>query len=773
MPAIGTGAIDDRPVEGYEARMTAGPAWPGISAATMDHYVALMNSYVAWCAPHINNLHAGRDDIRDWGQGDYFENAGVYEAADRVLRTGQAAEENATRAAKWTQNAANSIANTKKQIFDALEEAVQEIRQINLNTETTTEEKQAEIEAIVSRTRAENVARVVEGASRIGVPPVIDPPIFPFADPGPGNYPMPPSHPAQVTATGHGSTPAPQRPPPAVPGHNGTSPGTRDTPSGAGDKHEPSDGKHAGTRDTPSGSAEKHEPSDGKHAGTRDTGHEEHTGQGDSISPTANPGETAGTRDLPNVPPQPGPVSPVIPPGLQSPVSPLGSAGNAVPGRSAFPSTPISSLANPAAASSPSVSPAALGGGAPSVPPPAAAGPGAGPAAPVSPLTVAPPPQPVQIPAEAGPPAPHAAAPPPAAEPAAAGPPPAAGALGGGGTPSMLPPMMAGAPPASGAPAAAAAPMTPPSPPSSAPPPLPSTNAALVPITAQDAASRYAVKMTRNTYAEIGVEARILAKKLAFDSRDNPGVFWVVGGRNDADAGKTLIVANNIGLAWLPQKTGLDRDVVLHVHGDGQHIRWDVRREWVGDPLGAVLGFGRDDGKPVDVIAGLGEFLKLDQRTQTLQRLEMFSRTELPEHGGFTVGGRRRLAVVDPQLDAELPHMPVEALVSKLESAGTADWKPDSQRSQSLWGAIIDAAAKQESPRRNPPDDQAAQPLPVDDHIAAWCAFCADRLAAAEHNLRLNADNPDRAREEFANWAYWKWNLDQLAQENQLVSGRR
>jgi hypothetical protein len=714
---------DGRPMGGYGAAMTAGAAWPGVPDSTMTHYVSLMNSYVDWCGPHINNLHRAQQDIQDWGQGDYFDNAGVHDAAERVVRTGHVAKDAATEAAKWVSASAQTVANTKRQIIDAVNEAIDDIDSINSDTGLSAAEKQAQISQIVSTVHGENVTRVSQCAASIATMPRIDPPTFPFSDPGPGPvWGVSHNGATHVMQTGYGSNPLPQNPPPPAPkpGHGPGDAGKSglDQPYRAGDTPEPD----IGTRGTP--------------------GLDVPAGQ----------------------PPQPiGPYSPAMP----TPMSPLGSSGG-VPRPPSIPSSPVPPLTTtPAggAGSSPPVTPAALSQPLQAVSPtpivpPAAAGPGAGPVAPLTtPTPVAQPPIPETPPPLAA-----------AAAPAAAGPPSAPSVPGGapmGGMP-MLPPMMAGGP-MGGTPAAPPS-MTPPSPPVPAPnvpalPPAPAVNPVGVPITQSERGRLQVIRTSRNVFGEIAALSRQLAAWLTVVTRRaHPDILWCVGGRgDDGEHGQTLVVANNIGLTHLPPEVSFHLNLVEHVHAAGAQIEWGIRRWWVGDPIRAVIQFGqRTPGKPVSVVAGVPA---LFAGRGDVVGVHVEAVTETPDDLRYKPGGPvDRLTLVDESAAATATAATdVNALIAKLPEAG--DWsagrEPDPALSKALWGAVTSALAFQQAPV-----DQPEQRIPPGQHIAAWRAFCQQQAAASAHRLR-GATTLEAAARRYADWRYWTWNLDQLKLEDE------
>lgn len=746
MAAVGGVGGDDRPTGKYASLMTAGAAWPGVPAGTMEHYVSVMNSYVAWSEPHIQNLQAARQDIRDCFGGDYFENAGVHDAADRVLRTGHQVQDDATAAAKWTRDAASKIADTKSKIRDAVSQAQDDIDSIDQDTGLTAAEKEAKIAQKVSEVHAENVAKVTACAASINVMPMVEPLKSPFADPGPGNYTM-----ASGGTNGNvrpvyfqapiGQNPAPQTPngggnnnPFTDPSKNPQSP----PPNNDHPLTDPSQ-KPPGKNPNPKVDPAQHKP-DNPLTDPSQNPLDDNPLTDPSPPPGAPPGQTGPMPQMPMSPvsPMSSPGSGVRPPSLPStgmpPLSPATGAGGSTPVSPAAFNQPLAPLANnmPPAGSF--------------TPPPAAAST----AGPIAPMTPAP-----QVPETQAPPP---AAPPPAAAPAAAAPGPAPMS----GMP-MAPPMMAA--PLGGAPASP--------PPMSAPPPVPSppvapaaagpnVNASLLPLTANERVTRDIKKVTRDAYGEASSTTRSWAAALMAATKKRwPEMLWCVGGRRDPVNGSTVVVANNIGLGFMPAGIALKQDVVYHAFIDGAaEIDWVTRREWIGDPVRAVLEFGRRTaGEPVTILAGSPQLFA--GRDDLSGIPEVYPITEMPATG--PTGYRDRLMIIDEQLWEQLAALSVDVIrqdAGLTAASALSGWSPDSERTKALWQAVVSAAVFQSA------DATAGYRLPVDQHLEAWRAFCEDQVAVSEHRVRT-VEDPEKVRQWFADFHYWRWNLDQLAQEDQ------
>ena len=443
-------------------------------------------------------------------------------------------------------------------------------------------------------------------------------------------------------------------------------------------------------------------------------------------------------------------------------------AGGGVPKAPSVPSSPLSSLTNPASSlgsgAGSGASSGAGGGGqgvapaafdkplqaasssllnnapAPFTPPPAAASSGGSGGSP-APMTTPPPAAAVPQAAPLAGPAPAAAAP-------IAAPPPAGGVgtpMGGG----MLPPLMSS--PAGGGMGGSPPPMA-------APPPAPAAPAGpgagvsappVIPVTAAERVRANIARVTGNTHGRVASDARALCAALHAATKNRPEVMWCVGGRLDG----ALLVSNNIGLGWLPSNVKLPPpDGVLrvsrHVFGHDQ-VEWALRRDWVGHPVRAVRGYARATGDDVVVLACFEQ--AIDRQFDDINgvQLDLLSESQIPAVG--ILAGIDRLQVVNPVLAEEITTEGVAALVAKLPSAMgnsiTDDAIPDRAAADGLWLNVTTSTA-----------------VSVDAHLEAWTLFCVNQLAASAHNLRRATDDV-QARGLYADYAYWQWNLEQLSRE--------
>ncbi len=565
-----------------------------------------------------------------------------------------------------------------------------------------------------------------------------------------------------------GRTPAPQAPP-ATPSSVGdqsgsTSDGGRsatDDASGAQDAKGSEDAKGTegkGAVDTEEDLAK--DSAEGNSAGEKGA---------EAVDTSAPPSDVSTSTPEPlTAVDDPVPVSPSYQGGMpMSPTSPAGSGGG-MPKAPSMPSSPLSSLTNPASS---------LGSGAGSGASSGAGGGGQGvaPAAFDKPLQAASSsllnnapapftPPPAAASSSGGAPAPMTSPPPAAAMPQAAplaGPAPAAAApmsappaVGGAGTPmggGMLPPLMSS--PAGGGMGGSPASMA-------APPPAPAVPAApgagvsasappVIPVTAAERVRANIARVTGNTLGRVASDARALCAALHAATRNRPEVMWCVGGRLDG----VLVVSNNIGLGWLPSNVNLPPpDGVLrvsrHVFAHGGEVAWSMRRDWVGHPVRAVRGYARATGDDVVVLACFEQAIDRQFDDVNGVQLDLLSESQVPAVG--ILAGIDRLQVVNPVLAEKITSEGVASLVAKLPSAMgnsvTDDAVPDPGATAGLWLSVTTSAV-----------------VSAEAHLEAWTLFCANQLAASAHNLRRATDEV-QARELYADYAYWQWNLEQVAQ---------
>jgi len=173
-----------------------------------------------------------------------------------------------------------------------------------------------------------------------------------------------------------------------------------------------------------------------------------------------------------------------------------------------------------------------------------------------------------------------------------------------------------------------------------------------------------------------------------------------------------------------------------------------MRRDWVGHPVRAVRGYARATGDDVVVLACFEQAIDRQFDDVNGVQLDLLSESQVPAVG--ILAGTDRLQVVNPVLAEKITTEGVASLVAKLPSAMgnsvTDDAVPDPGAAAGLWLSVTTSAV-----------------VSADAHLEAWTLFCANQLAASAHKLRRAADEV-QARELYADYAYWQWNLEQVAQ---------
>ncbi|WP_134081089.1 hypothetical protein [Mycobacteroides salmoniphilum] len=259
-----------------------------------------------------------------------------------------------------------------------------------------------------------------------------------------------------------------------------------------------------------------------------------------------------------------------------------------------------------------------------------------------------------------------------------------------------------------------------------------------MPVTAAERARRSVVRGTRQLISDVAGESRRLAAALTASSKKRPDLQWCVGGCPDDGDGPLMIVASNIGLGFIPAKTELPRHTAVHVFGESASVSWGLKRAWLGDPVAAVIGYGRAVGRPVTVVAGLASVVSATQGVG----IELVTEESIPMTG--VLGGRRRLEVVNPELAEKAKTVGTAGLAEMMPAAGTVEVEPDNARTTALWTDAVLAAD-------------------VDDihQLKTWQAFCAEQAAVSAYKV-TRAENEDTAHEYFEDYQYFSWNVRQV-----------
>lgn len=718
---------DDRPTGEYESAMTAGAAWPDVTPLELAEWVVYSKRMAAWGAEAFENTAYWRREIYDtFIEGEGF--GAIHDRADKLLRASREIEDGtAAEARAWS--AAESIVNrAKEDVLRVVEKGLRAIRQVNQNTKSTSDQKAAAIASIIAEAHTENIETVAAAAESL---------------------PEYPSGELFTPITGYGGSPLEPTSKPSM----GSGGSIHATPMG---NHQKSDFDDGGSAKNSNGDSktskddqvdkknDKNEKSDKQEPGK----HKAQSDFDDSDPSKASASEKVKHIDFDDRPVNSTPAISQVPQGGPSamPMTGAGAGGGAPSGS---PGSSLGSLGkggmqgSPAAASSsPAVTPASSLSPSSLSQPPLDAGPrtassmssGTTPPPPIAhgplPVTAAtnstpppatPPPiaqpqalnpaqaQPVATPMQAGSPMP----------PGMMGPPPTATPLGGSATPASL---TAGAAPAAPTGGGSA----------------PGTTASVIPVSASERARQHVLKATRQSVGDVAGEARRLAAALTASSRKRPDLQWCVGGCPDDGTGPLTVVASNVGLGFLPAKTELPRHTAVHVFAESPGISWGLKRAWLGNPVAAVIGYGRAIGRPVTVIAGLAMVVADVEGVG----VEIVTEESIPMMG--VLGGRKRLEVIDPEFAEKISGMGTAGLAEMLPATDEFALEPDNKRTQNLWTDAVLASD-------------------IDDvhQLKTWQAFCADQAAVSAYRV-THATDRDKSHEYFQDYKYFEWNLEQV-----------
>lgn len=462
-----------------------------------------------------------------------------------------------------------------------------------------------------------------------------------------------------------------------------------------------------------------------------------------SHDPTPTPTTTADPTTTSTPPPGAIPPAPISP-AQQGPRAPMSNP------------SPVSTTSGPTgtpASSTPSgvpTSPAAASGTptAPTAAQPATAGPAADASAakaPVAPMQSSSPmsSSPVSAPSVADP---HPASPAPASTQAApatsSGPATSApvsapsGGTGGGTGGGMGGGMPLGAPPT----APPAAPVAPPAaaavpPPAAAAPPPGGAQVAPIPVSAARAERDAAQNAARRNIAEqepLNVARRIAAALNAPDMVNVDDFFfhWITAVTKD---GK-IVVANNYGLAYIPEQVQLPEQVVM-VSAD-EAIPAAERGSWATFPIVAVQRWAQHHDKELRAVIGTEEQLA---GTDAGAHQVILTPEDIPASGKMS--GRSRLQVIAPEISARLAGFSDADLISVLPPAPADSNPPEDQRAD-LWDRVWQPLCSSASNRGKA-------------HLQAFLAYAIHAQEQAFYEVHTAAEPEDQRKAADA-FIYWQ-----------------
>ncbi|MGW4098427.1 secretion protein EccK [Mycobacterium sp. NPDC004974] len=300
----------------------------------------------------------------------------------------------------------------------------------------------------------------------------------------------------------------------------------------------------------------------------------------------------------------------------------------------------------------------------------------------------------------------------------------------GGGMPLGAPPT---APPAAPVPPAAAAA---PPPVAAAPTPQGGAQVAPVPVSAARAerdAAQNAARRNISEHEPLNVARRIAAALNAPDMVTEEDFFfhWITAVTKD---GK-IVVANNYGLAYIPEHVLLPQRVVMA--SADESIPAAERGSWATYPIVAVQRWAQHHGTELRAVIGTEEqFAGGDSGVHQV----ILTPEDIPASGKMS--GRDRLQVIAPEISARLAGFSDADLVSVLPPAPTDSNPPEDQRSE-LWDRVWQPLCSSASNRGNA-------------HLQAFLAYAvhAQEHTFYEAHAAAQPEDQRRAADAFIYWQH-------------------
>lgn len=206
--------------------------------------------------------------------------------------------------------------------------------------------------------------------------------------------------------------------------------------------------------------------------------------------------------------------------------------------------------------------------------------------------------------------------------------------------------------------------------------------------------------------------------------------FWVTGLTAD---GK-IVVANNYGIAYIPQQVHLPEQV--HMASADESISPAERARWVNEPIVAVQRWAEHHGKNLRAVIATEDQLK---NSDAGVHHEVLRPEDIPESG--KMAGRDRLQVIAPDVSSQLARVSDTDLVKILPPA-SADANPPEDRRKLLWDNVWKPLASRSTKRG-------------ERHLAAFVAYAAhaqEYALYAAHTAAL----PDDQRQAIREFIYWQ-----------------
>ncbi|MCV7301773.1 secretion protein EccK [Mycobacterium barrassiae] len=208
------------------------------------------------------------------------------------------------------------------------------------------------------------------------------------------------------------------------------------------------------------------------------------------------------------------------------------------------------------------------------------------------------------------------------------------------------------------------------------------------------------------------------------------GFFWITGLAKDG----TIVVANNYGLAYIPEGVNLPDHVKMATADEA--IPAAVRATWTTYPILALHGWAQHHNTDLRaVIATEDQFKGFDPGAPKI----LLRPDDIPENG--TIDGRRRLQVIAPEAAMKLAAVSDTGLADLLPPPSTDANAPEDRRSQ-LWFEVFRPLLS------NVPERAAVQ-------LAAFVSYADHAQELALHRAHIAVDPADQ-RAAIADWIYWQ-----------------
>lgn len=208
------------------------------------------------------------------------------------------------------------------------------------------------------------------------------------------------------------------------------------------------------------------------------------------------------------------------------------------------------------------------------------------------------------------------------------------------------------------------------------------------------------------------------------------GFFWITGLAKDG----TIVVANNYGLAYIPEGVNLPEQVKMATADES--IPATVRGTWATYPILALHGWAQHHNTDLRaVIATEDQFKGFDPGAPRIT----LRPDDIPDNG--QMDGRHRLQVIAPETALKLATVS-KAGLTELLPPPPADANPPEDNRSDLWFEVFRPLLS------NAPDRAAAQ-------LQAFVAYAEHAQELALHRAHTGTEAADQ-RAAIADWIYFQ-----------------